>query len=108
MTGKPEKEKEKSGKEKHQSKVEFNPWRILRFPHLTEKSMNMIDTQNKLVFIVDRRIGKNEIKEAVERGFSVKVAKVNVEITRKGQKKAYVKLAPEFDATDIASKLGMM
>jgi len=33
---------------------------------------------------------------------------VRTEITRKGQKKAYIKLSPEYNAMDIAIKLGMM
>ena len=40
--------------------------------------------------------------------FKVKVKKVNIEITNKGYKKAYIKLEPEFNASDIASKLGMV
>ena len=40
--------------------------------------------------------------------YEVKVAKVNVEITPKGQKRAYVRLTPEFSAADLATKLGMV
>jgi len=87
---------------------EFNPWDILRYPHLAEKSMNMVEIENKLVFIVDRRAKKDDIIEAVERGFNVVVDSVNTEITRKNQKKAYIKLAPQYSASDIASRLGMI
>ncbi|HDD72758.1 MAG TPA: 50S ribosomal protein L23 [Candidatus Aenigmarchaeota archaeon] len=83
-------------------------WKVLMYPHLAEKSMNMVEMENKLVFIVQRNARKSDIKEEVERVFDVKVKKVNVEITRKGNKKAYVKLHPEYSAADIASRLGML
>ena len=37
----------------------------------------------------------------------VKVEKVNTLITMKGEKKAYVKLKPEYDASEIAARLGL-
>ena len=50
----------------------------------------------------------DKIKEAVEKGFDVKVEKVNVTVTRKGHKKAYIKLHPDHLAADIATRLGML
>ncbi|MFQ5647704.1 MAG: 50S ribosomal protein L23 [Candidatus Aenigmatarchaeota archaeon] len=78
------------------------------YPHLAEKSMNMVELENKLIFIVNRNASKPEIKRAVEEGFGVKVLAVNVEITQKGHKKAYIKLHPDHMAADIASRLGMI
>lgn len=92
---------------KKESKT-YDPWKVLKYPHLAEKSMNMIEFENKLVFIVDFKAKKNEVKEAVEKGFDVKVEDVNIEITRKGLKKAYVKLSSESIASDIASRLGIL
>jgi large subunit ribosomal protein L23 len=83
-------------------------WSILTYPHLTEKSMNMVELENKLVFIVSRKADKNDIRAAIEKEFEVKVDWVRTEITTRGQKKAYVKINPEFSAADIASKLGMI
>jgi large subunit ribosomal protein L23 len=83
-------------------------WSIINYPHLTEKSMNMVELENKLVFIVSKDADKSEIKEAIETEFGVKVQWVRTEITTRGQKKAYVKISPEFSAADIASKLGMI
>ncbi|MGC9122095.1 MAG: 50S ribosomal protein L23, partial [Thermogladius sp.] len=48
------------------------------------------------------------IKEAVERLFNVKVVKVNTVITPRGEKKAYVKLASEYKASDVATQLGLL
>ena len=104
---KPEAKREEKPKKERKEKV-YNPWKVLRFPHLAEKSMNMVELENKLVFIVDRNATKAQVREAVERGFATKVGKVNLEITQKGVKKAYVKLIPENAASDIASRLGML
>ena len=94
--------------EKKTKEPDFNPWTVLQYAHLAEKSMNMVEVQNLLTFIVDRKSTKHDIKEAVEKGFNVKVEKVNVEITRKGVKKAYIKLSPKDSAADIATRLGMI
>jgi len=51
---------------------------------------------------------KADIKKAVEELYEVKVAKVNLQITNQGVKKAYVKLTPEFRASDVAIKLGIL
>lgn len=83
-------------------------WSVITYPHLTEKSMNMVELENKLVFIVNKDSDKKEIKEAIESEFGVKVKWIRTEITMRGQKKAYVKISPEFSAADIASKLGMI
>jgi len=86
----------------------MDPLKILKYPHTTEKSVSLIDKENKIVFIVDRKAGKKQIKEAFEKAFEVKVDKVNTEITFKGEKKAIIKLRPEFKARDVAIKLGMV
>ena len=101
-------DKSKSKEPKMKVVEGFDPWNVLHYPHLAEKSMNMVEMQNMLVFIVRRDARKDKIKEAVEKGFGVKVLKVNVTITRKGQKKAYIKLGADYDAADIATRLGMI
>lgn len=81
---------------------------LLSYPHLAEKSISKIDLENTLIFVVDRRANKKEIKEEVEKIFNVKVGKVNTLIDRKGRKKAFVRLKAEYNAMDIATKLGML
>jgi len=85
-----------------------NVWSILKYPHMTEKSVSMIEKENKIVFIVDRKADKKKIKEAFEKVFEVKVDSINTETTFQGQKKAIIKLKPEFKARDVAVKLGMV
>jgi large subunit ribosomal protein L23 len=86
----------------------MDPFKILKYPHLTEKSISLIEKENKIVFIVDRKANKKQIKEAFEKLFEVKVDKVNTLITRKGEKKAFIKINPKFKASDIAAKLGLV
>jgi len=83
-------------------------YKVIIRPVQSEKALSLIDKQNTLTFIVDIKATKSEIKRAVEEIFSVKVEKVRVLITPKGEKKAYVKLTPEFKASDIASQLGLI
>ena len=86
----------------------MDPWKILKYPHTTEKSVGMMETENKIVFVVDRKSRKNEIKSAFEQAFGVKVEKVNTQITMNGKKKAYIKLDPKNKAIDVAVKLGIV
>jgi len=75
---------------------------------MTEITSRLIERENKIVFIVDRRATKKDIKRAVEELYQVEVEKVNTLITREGTKKAFVKLAPEYSATDLAIRLGIL
>lgn len=74
---------------------------------ISEKLFDMIENENKLAFIVDRRANKREIKKAVEILYDIKVDRVNTLILPDGRKKAYVRLSDEDDAGDLAAKLGM-
>ena len=82
-------------------------YNIFKRPVVTENTFSIIEEQNKLVFIVDRTKNKFQIREAFEKIFNVKVEKVNVLITPQGEKKAFIKIAPEFSASDIAINLGI-
>lgn len=81
---------------------------IVYYPLMTESTSRILETQNKLVFIVNMRANKKDIKRAVEELYEVRVSKVNVAITHRGEKKAFVKLDPEYKATDVAIKLGIL
>lgn len=74
----------------------------------TEKALNYIELNNTLTFIVDRKATKNDIRRAIESLFDVKVEEVRTLITPKGDKKAYIKLKPEYKATEIATRLGIL
>jgi len=78
---------------------------VIRRPLITEKGMNVKETENTLVFEVAEKATKTEVKQAVETLFKVKVAAVRTSIVegkerkrgkfagyRPDWKKAYVKL----------------
>ena len=80
----------------------------IKYPLMTEKAVRVIDAENKLVFVVDRKANKQQIKTDVERKLGVKVIGVNTLYDQKGKKRAYVQLSPETPAVDLATKLGLM
>ena len=88
--------------------IKMNPYNIIRNPLATEKAVRIMESENKLVFIVDRKANKLEIKEAIETLFNVKVDNVNSLILKNGRKKVYVTLNKDYKALDIATKLGLM
>lgn len=85
-----------------------NPYNILKYPLSTEKSVKLMQADNKLLFIVERDTTKEEIKKAMEELFKAKVLKVTTQIMPNGKKKAYIKLSPETQAVDVATNLGMI
>ena len=79
---------------------------VISYPLMTESASLMVERDNKLIFIVNLKAGKSDIKKAVEELYEVKVSRVNLLVTPQGVKKAFVKLKPEFRASDVAIKLG--
>ena len=77
-------------------------------PLSTEKSIRLMESENKLVFIVDIRASKQDIKEEIESLFKVKVVNVNTLIGPNAKKKAYITFSDETPAIDLATKLELM
>jgi large subunit ribosomal protein L23 len=86
----------------------MNPHDVILYPMMTERSVYMIENENKLVFIVNRRATKGEISRAVNELYGVEAENVNTLITNKGQKKAFIKLKEGYDASDLAIRLGIL
>ncbi|XP_046911003.2 ribosomal protein L23A [Dermatophagoides farinae] len=86
----------------------FDKFSIIKYPLTTESAMKKIEDNNTLVFIVNLKSNKRQIKTAFKSLFDIDVAKVNTLIRPDGQKKAYVKLAPDYDALDVANKIGII
>jgi large subunit ribosomal protein L23Ae len=88
--------------------------------------MKKIEEHNTLVFIVDIKSNKRQIKDAVKKLYDVQAAKVNtliryfffffhscvvnaqVDFRPDGKKKAYVRLTADHDALDVANKIGFI
>ncbi|KAF2404762.1 60S ribosomal protein L23 [Trichodelitschia bisporula] len=76
---------------------------ILLYPLNTESAMKKIEENNTLVFIVNIKANKRQIKAALKTMYDVDTVKINTLIRPDGTKKAYARLTPDVDALDIAA-----
>ena len=74
----------------------------------TEKATRLMESENKLVFVVDKKATKKEIKNEIEEMFKVKIKHINTMIGPDSKKKAYVTFSDNTPAIDLATKLGLM
>lgn len=86
----------------------MDPYKIIKHPLSTEKSIRLMEAENKLAFAVDRKATKKEIKKAIEEIFKVVVAGVNTFTNQDGEKRAYVKFSAKNPAIDIATQMGLL
>jgi len=86
----------------------MDPYNIIKCPLSTEKSIRLMEAENKLIFVVNQKAKKDEIKKAIEEIFKVKVIKVNTFVSSKGEKRAYIKFSADTPAIDIATQMGLM
>ena len=70
------------------SRLALAPHQIVLRPLVTEKGMHRSTRQNQYAFEVNPLAGKDEIREAVEELFDVKVTKVRTQ-NRKGKPRRY-------------------
>uniref|UniRef100_M3Y1E0 Large ribosomal subunit protein uL23 n=1 Tax=Mustela putorius furo TaxID=9669 RepID=M3Y1E0_MUSPF len=116
----------------HQKKIHHNPSKTLRLrrqpkypqkstprrnkldhyaiikPLTTESAMKKTEDNTTFVFIVNVKANKHQIKHAMKKLYDTDVAKVNTLIRPDGEKKAYVRMAPDYDALDVANKIGII
>jgi len=83
-------------------------YNIIKYPLSTEKSIRLMESENKLIFVVDNKSTKKEIKNAIEKMFKVEVANVNTFVNVSGEKRAYVKFSAKNPAIDISTQMGLM
>jgi len=86
----------------------MDPYDVILYPVMTEVTSRILETENKLVFIVNMKATKEDVRRAVEELYEVRTEKINVMITTRGEKKAFVKLHPDYKAVDVAIKLGIL
>eukprot|EP00930_Biecheleria_cincta_P105792 TRINITY_DN987_c0_g2_i2.p1 TRINITY_DN987_c0_g2~~TRINITY_DN987_c0_g2_i2.p1 ORF type:complete len:148 (-),score=32.60 TRINITY_DN987_c0_g2_i2:61-504(-) len=86
----------------------LDKYRVIQCPVTTESAMKKIEEINTLVFLVDIKATKPKIKEAIRQLYDVQCAKVNTLIRPDGRKKAYVHLTPDYDALDVANRIGII
>lgn len=67
-----------------------------------------METENTIIFFVDPKANKIEIKNAFFESFNVKPERVNTLLTISGKKKAYIKIPRTNEASEIANKIGLI
>jgi large subunit ribosomal protein L23 len=86
----------------------MDQYKTLLYPIMGEKATLLREKENKLTFIVDKAATRDDVKKAVESLYNVRVLKTNIIITKKGKKKAHVKLDPKYSAEEMASHFGVL
>ncbi|PWN29482.1 hypothetical protein BDZ90DRAFT_258398 [Jaminaea rosea] len=86
----------------------MDAYETILFPLNTESAMKKIEEINTLVFIVARTANKRQIKAALKKLYDVEAQHINTLIRPDGKKKAFVRLAADQDALDIANKVGVL
>jgi large subunit ribosomal protein L23 len=88
--------------------TKLTPMEVVKYPLLSEDAVTLLEAENKITFIVDLRSDKHDIKRAIQELYEVRVEAVRTLITAEGDKKAFVKLTPDFKASDLAVRLGLL
>ncbi len=83
-------------------------YNIIKYPLSTEKSIRLMEAENKLIFVVNKKATKKEIKKAAEEMFKVEVVDVNTFVSPEGEKRAYIRFSAKNPAIDIATQMGLM
>ena len=99
----PEKAKYPQNSEPRRNKLDH--YVVIKLPLTTKSAMKKIKDKNKLAFIVDVKTNKYQIKEAMKKLYDIDVTKANTLTRPDREKKAYVCLAPDYDALDVANKI---
>lgn len=81
---------------------------LLLYPLVTEKTVKMIERENKLVFVVAPNASSRRVAQEFEEMFEVKVDKVNLMRRPDGARVAFIKLASGYNASDISVKLRIL
>ena len=81
---------------------------VVKYPLLSEDAVTLLESENKITFIVNVSSDKHDIKRAIQELYEVRVQDVKTLITPEGEKKAFVKLTPDFKASDLAVRLGIL
>ncbi|KAK4725020.1 hypothetical protein R3W88_027799 [Solanum pinnatisectum] len=102
----------KKTSKKIRTKVTFHRPKTLKkdrnpkYPRISAPGRNRLD--QKLRIIIHLYLNKKMIKDAVKKMYDIQAKKVNTLIRPDGTKKAYARLTPDYDALDVANKIGII
>ena len=81
--------------------------KIIINPHITEKTFELVETQKRICFIVEKTASKTAIKEAIKTLYEENPINVNTARTIVG-KKAFIEFESIEMARNLATKIGML
>ncbi len=67
-----------------------------------------METENIIIFFVDAKANKTEIKNSFKEAFNIQPERVNTLLTVSGKKKAYIKIPRSHEASEVANKMGLI
>merc|ERR1712216_617698 len=79
-----------------------------KYPRKYRASPNRLDRYQILKYPLTTESAMNKIKEAIKKMYDIDTQKINSLIRPDGQKKAYVRLTQDYDALDVANKIGII
>ena len=81
--------------------------KIILNPYITEKTFELVETEKKICFIVEKTASKLAIKDAINTLYEEKAVSINTARTIYG-KKAFVEFESVYIARNLATKIGML
>ena len=81
--------------------------KIILHPYITEKTFELVETEKKICFIVEKTASKIAIKNAINTLYEQNAVTINTARTVYG-KKAFAEFETVDVARDLATKIGML
>ena len=85
-----------------------NKYATIEYPLVGESASKLMEDQNTLVFIVNLKSTKTDIKRTFKERFNADIRRVNTLIRPDGKKKAFITLKGEQAAVELGSKIGII
>jgi len=98
----------KYSRRSHTTHNTWDKYSIFKQPVTSERFYKKMETENTVIFFVDPKANKTEIKKAFQDAFNVKPQRINTLVTPFGRKKAYIKIPKTNEASEIANKIGLI
>ena len=86
----------------------FDRFSILLSPCTSERFYKKMEKENTIIFYVNQKANKQQIKAAFKEQFGVMPERVNTMNTVLGRKKAFIKIPKGNEASEIANKIGLL
>ncbi|TKC43785.1 hypothetical protein EI555_001470 [Monodon monoceros] len=86
----------------------FDHYTIIEFPLTAQSAVKKVEDTSTLVFTMEVKANKHQVRQAVKKLHDIDMAKVNVLIRPDGDKKHMFILVSVYGALDVANKIGII